>query len=161
MPMSGRCSQRMEPCAVTLRHMSMSARSLVTAPLLSVVMLVLVTSCSSATSPVGTRDGAEASASPAAASWRMCSQADDDAKLLGAWPTTVKEVRSRRGGPPPGHSPAFGAWADLPDGAEAAWCTFRRLETYVLSAATTNAPLVDFMTSDTPVGEFPNGPAIP
>jgi hypothetical protein len=152
----------MEPGAVTLRPMSMS-RLLVTPRLLmTVATLVVVTSCGSTASPQGSPEGAEASeTTPDDASRRMCSQADEEAKLLGAWPTTVELVRTRSGGPAPGHSPASAPWADLPDGAEAAWCTFRRSTTYVVSAATTNAPLVDFMTSDTPVGEVPDGPAIP
>jgi len=91
----------------------------------------------------------------------VCAGAAGDAEVLGAWATTVGAVRSREGGPAPGFSPASEPWAGLYAGKLAAWCTLNRGGTYAVSAATSGAPLVDFMITRDPPGDYPDGPAIP
>lgn len=95
---------------------------------------------------------------------RLCADAaGEDAKPLGAWPTTVHIVRQRRGGPAPapGVSRPPHPWAGLEGSQPAAWCTFSLDDSYTVSAATEDGPLIDFMVTQTPPGEYPDGPKVP
>jgi hypothetical protein len=56
----------------------------------------------------------------------LCARAAGGDEVLGAWPTPVRLVREREGGPRPGYSPAAKAWAGLPGDAAAAWCSLPR-----------------------------------
>jgi hypothetical protein len=92
----------------------------------------------------------------------LCARAaGGDEAVLEAWPTTVRLVREREGGPAPGYSPAAKAWAALPGDAATAWCSLDRGGTYAVAAAGPNGELVDFMVTQYPPGDFPDGPAIP
>ncbi|GAA2003275.1 hypothetical protein GCM10009719_10580 [Nocardioides kribbensis] len=113
-------------------------------------------------SPTPAPDKAEKSVGSSAE--RLCADAaPDDAKLLGAWPTTVHVVRQRRGGPAPapGGSRPPHPWAGLDGSQPAAWCTFSLDGSYAVSAATGDGPLIDFMVTETPPGKYPDGPKIP
>jgi hypothetical protein len=92
----------------------------------------------------------------------LCARAagDGDA-VLGAWSTTVRLVRERKGGPAPGYSPAAKPWAALPGDTAAAWCSIDRGGSYAVAAAGPHGELVDFMVTQCPPGDFPDGPAIP
>jgi hypothetical protein len=129
----------------------------VMSPLLGALLLLGLAACTDtdkASTPPAKQEGSWTAA-------EICRASAGDAEVLGAWSTTVGEVRRHTGGPPPGQSPAAKPWADLPGGATAAWCTLNRDGVYAVSAATIGGPLVDFMVTREPPGEFANGPAIP
>lgn len=93
---------------------------------------------------------------------RLCADlAAEGADVLGAWSTTVDSVRQHEGGPPPGFSPAARPWAYLAGSEPAAWCTFSVGDSYSVAAATAEGPLVDFMVTEAPPGELPDGPSLP
>jgi hypothetical protein len=76
----------------------------------------------------------------------MCQSAAGHAEsVVAASLTTVDQVRTRRGGPPPGFSPAEKPWANLPGEAAAAWCTFHSGSRYVVAATTQGGPRAVFM----------------
>ena len=82
--------------------------------------------------------------------------------MLYADETTVGQVRTREGGPPPGFSPAAVPWESLPATNAAAWCTIEAGGQYSAVAATTGGHPVTFMVSADPLGDLgPDGPAIP
>jgi hypothetical protein len=78
-----------------------------------------------------------------------------------AYPTTVRDVRDRRGGPSPGISPADKPWAELAPDARAPWCTIEIDGTYYIIAVTSGGPDVTFITSDSYLDSGPGGPAVP
>ncbi len=82
-------------------------------------------------------------------------------RVIAAYPTTVREVRERRGGPWPGHSPAEEPWARLAADSPAAWCTMRTGKGYVVAAAGPDGSLLTFMHSNGPLGTDEGGPKIP
>lgn len=94
----------------------------------------------------------------------ICRAAAQGDEVLGAWPTTVAQVRERdQGGPAPvpRQSPRPRPWAELDGATSAAWCTLDRGGKYSVSAAAEGEPLLDFMITQTRPGAYPNGPAIP
>jgi hypothetical protein len=94
--------------------------------------------------------------------YQMCqSAAGRDEAVVAAHLTTVTEVRTRRGGPPPGISPAEKPWAHLPGEAAAAWCTFQSGSRYVVAATTVGSRRAVFMISGTMFDPGSQGPAIP
>lgn len=141
--------------------MSMSIAS--ASRLLTVVALACVLgACDSPSSPAS--DVIKDAESVGPPTERLCADAaPDDAELLDAWPTTVHIVRQRRGGPapPPGGSRPPHPWAGLDGSQPAAWCTLGLDGSYAVSAATEDGPLIDFMVTETPPGEYPDGPKIP
>jgi hypothetical protein len=115
-----------------------------------------------ATQQAGTTITSDPSDTPLSAA-DICRAAAPGDEVLGAWPTTVAQVREREGGPAlaPGQSPAPRPWAELDGATSAAWCTLDRGGEYSVSAATEGEPLLDFMITQTPPGAYPRGPAIP
>lgn len=94
--------------------------------------------------------------------YQMCqSAAGNNESVVAAHLTTVIQVRTRRGGPPPGHSPAEKPWAHLPDEAAAAWCTFQSGSRYVVAATTEGGRRAVFMISESMLDPGSQGPAIP
>lgn len=110
----------------------------------------------------GTGDGGGARESMGPSSRALCTQATGpNVHVLGAWATTVKQVREHRGGPGD-ISPAADPWAKLPADSKAAWCKIRTAAAFVVGAATDGGPFVRFMESATRLpGAYPKGPAIP
>ena len=93
---------------------------------------------------------------------QMCqSAAGKDESVVAADGTAVTQVRTRRGGPAPGFSPAEKPWAHLPGEAAAAWCTFQSGSRYVVAATTVGGRRAVFMVSGTMVDPGDRGPAIP
>ena len=81
--------------------------------------------------------------------------------LVAAYPTTVQDVRDRRGGPSQGISPAEKPWAELAPDARGAWCSIEIDGTYHIIAVTSGGPDVKFITSDSYLDSGPGGPAVP
>jgi hypothetical protein len=81
--------------------------------------------------------------------------------LGAAYPTTVRDVRDRRGGPSPGISPGEKPWAELMPDARAAWCSIEIDGTYHIIAVTSGGPDIKFITSDSYLDSGPGGPAVP
>lgn len=73
--------------------------------------------------------------------------------------TVVRQVRDHRVGPDT--SPADKPWANLPDNAPAAWCSFMSASGYVIAAATTGGPVVPFVSSPQLIDPGSQGPEIP
>jgi hypothetical protein len=81
--------------------------------------------------------------------------------LVAAYPTTVRDVRDRRGGPSPGISPAETPWEALMPDARAEWCSIEIDGTYHIIAVTSGGSDVKFITSDSYLDSGPGGPAVP
>jgi hypothetical protein len=107
----------------------------------------------------GNHDPSPATPSDDAAS-AACEQAVPTGHMLGAGPTTVQQVRERRGGPG-NTSPASTPWRDLPGDQFATWCTVRVSRHFEVGSATEGAPFVTFMESETNLGVYPWGPSLP
>ena len=101
------------------------------------------------------------SADPPTADQMCQSAAGSDESVVAAHLTTVTQVRTRYGGPPPGFSPAEKPWAHLPGEAAAAWCTFQSGSRYVVAATTEGGRRAVFMVSGTMFDPGSQGPAIP
>jgi hypothetical protein len=89
------------------------------------------------------------------------SAAADRETVVAAHLTTVNQVRTHRGGPRPGYSPAEQSWAHMPGDAVAAWCVFKSGSHYIITAAIQGASVVTFMISATMFDPGSEGPPIP
>lgn len=149
---------RLEPSAVKLRRMDMRRIRLAVRSVLVALAGCVVTGCGAAQGRDGTSSKAPTAEDAATA---LCSDADTEAKRARCL------AHDREGSAKPYWWTATGSLTgrysveDLPGDGAAAWCTLQRADSYAVSAATANAPLVDFMTSDRPPGDFPDGPSVP
>lgn len=117
--------------------------------------LALAESCTSTSTSTSTGD-------PSAAAERLCrSGASGGESVVAAHLTTVDQVRTHRGGPYPGYSPAEKPWAGLPADDPAAWCAFHAGARYTVAAVTAEHPRISFTVTDTMVDPGTDGPAIP
>src|SRR5262245_1835112 len=81
--------------------------------------------------------------------------------LVAAYPTTVRDVRDRRGGPWPEISPAKQPWAALMPVARGGWSSIAMYGLYNIVAVTSGGSYVKFITSDSYLDSGPGGPAVP